>query len=87
MSEPQADEVNEGEVLPLEEHDAPQFATVRLVAVQPAGRAGETAWHNERQTGQTCPVCGRHKLKRAKNRVYCGFCREAWWSKKPYEAL
>ena len=75
---------DEGEPLPLdEEHEAPAFATVRLVDVQVSMGSHDTAWHPEMKAGMTCSRCQKHTLKRHKNTVYCGFCKHRWWSKKP----
>jgi hypothetical protein len=78
----------------LEERDAPQFATMRMVDVQRSGRASETRWRDDLQAGTVCPLCvlppspwdkhGRTKrLKRWKSTVYCEFCRIRWWSHRP----
>ena len=75
---------DEGEPLPLEEeHEAPQFAHVRLVDVQRSMGSYDTTWHPELAAGMACPQCGDHKLKRHRNTVYCGFCRQRWWCKRP----
>jgi hypothetical protein len=78
-------EIDEGQPLPLdEEHEAPQFATVRMVEVRRGeGWAQETRWHPEMRAGQQCPQCERHKLKRHRSTLYCGFCRQRWWSRRP----
>jgi hypothetical protein len=86
-----ADDVPQGEGAPLDEslpllpdeHEAPQFAMVRLVEVRPQGQKDASAWRDELQAGQSCPQCHRYKLKRQRSRVYCHFCRQAWWSRQP----
>jgi hypothetical protein len=78
-------ELDEGQPLPLdEEHEAPQFATVRVVEVQRGeGWAQDTRWHPEMRAGDKCPQCDRHKLKRHRNTLFCSFCKQRWWSKRP----
>jgi hypothetical protein len=93
---PQEEDVDEGLPLPLDERDAPQFATVQLVVVQRGEGGGDAEWHDEMQEGMVCPVCvlpktawdngGRRKrLKRWHRSVHCEFCHSRWWSRKPGE--
>jgi len=93
-AEPHEERLDEGQPLPFDdEHEAPQFATVKLVEVQRGeGWAQDTAWHNELQAGMTCPQCylpagAQHKerknrLKRHRNTVFCAFCKKRWWSRR-----
>jgi hypothetical protein len=80
---PTDEEQDEGIPLPLEEREAPTFATVRVVDVQREMGSHDTRWHPELQAGVKCPRCQQHKLKRQRNAVYCGFCKQRWWSKRP----
>jgi hypothetical protein len=74
---------DEGTPLPLEEHEAPVFAQVKVVDVQRGeGWAQDTAWHPEMQAGMACPQCRRYKLKRHHSTVYCWSCKQRWWSKQ-----
>jgi hypothetical protein len=72
----------EGEPQPLEETEAPAFATVRVVDVQRGTGIQDTAWHPELAAGMPCPQCQEHKLKRNRSTVYCGYCRQRWWCKR-----
>jgi hypothetical protein len=77
--------INEGEPIhPPEEDDAaPAFATVRLVEHQRSMGAHDVAWHHDLQHGMVCPRCERYKLKRHRHTVYCHFCKQRWWSRRP----
>ena len=75
--------LDEGAPVLPDDHEAPQFATVRLVEVQRQGQEEASAWQDAMQGSQACPLCRRYKLKRQKSRVYCHFCRHAWWSRHP----
>ena len=86
QAEPFQDIPEEGEPLPLADDDAaPAYTTVRLVDVQRGeGSWGQdTTWHPELAAGMPCPQCQRHKLKRHRSTVYCGFCKQRWWCKRP----
>jgi hypothetical protein len=76
--------VDENIPLPIEEdEEAAAFVTVRVVDVQRSMGSHDTAWHPELAAGMDCPQCQRHKLKRHRSTVYCGFCRQRWWCKRP----
>jgi len=83
MSEPQEEAQDEGQVLPLEEADGRAYATIRLVEVQRSMGTQDLGWHPELQAGVKCPQCQKHRLKRWKSTVYCGFCKLRWWSRRP----
>jgi ribosomal protein L37AE/L43A len=76
-----ADRLDEGLPLEVAEGTAPAFATVRLVEIQRSVGTVDLRWHDELREGMACPQCQEHKLKRHKSTVYCGFCRQRWWSR------
>jgi hypothetical protein len=81
---PPRDGVDEGApILPEEEPEAPAFAKVQLVAVQASHGGQDVAWHPELAAGQPCPRGCGYTLKRHRSTVYCGFCKQRWWSKRP----
>jgi hypothetical protein len=83
MSDRGDDQFNEGLPLPIEETTAPAFATIRLVDSQPSHGAQDLRWHPELSPGMQCPLCREHPLKRHKSTVFCGTCKQRWWSKRP----
>ena len=82
--EPGAVPLDEGMPLLPDDHEAPHFAQVKLVEVQCQGLEAAAAWHDEMHAGQKCPQCRKYTLKRQRSRVYCHFCRHAWWSRHPH---